>query len=102
MATPQRTPEPPGGGARTLRCFITADLREVLPQPEDAAFLARLQRAMQDRFGPGAGAVLDYSELELAGTTTSPHRIEGGPEPGAADLELARDLVILAFNRLDC
>jgi hypothetical protein len=86
----------------TLRCFITAGLREVLPEPEDAAFLARLDKAMKARFGAGAGALLDASELACPGPA-SPHRIEDGDGrelPGTGDL--AQELVIRAFNQLFC
>ena len=88
--------------ALTLRCFITPGLREVLPEPEDAAFLARLDKAMKARFGPASGAVLDTSG-SLDSGLASTHRIEDGsgrevPRTG----DLAQELVIQAFNQRFC
>ncbi len=88
--------------ALTLRCFITPGLREVLPPQEDAAFLARLDKAMKARFGAESRAVLDTS-ASLGPGPASPHRIEDGsgrerPEAG----DLAQEMVIQAFNQLFC
>jgi hypothetical protein len=94
----------PEAEAPILRCYITPGLREVLPEPEDAAFLARLDRAVKDRLGPRAGALLDYSRLQVP-EPAWPHRFElpGGAsweDPRNADL--AQEVVIQAFNRLFC
>jgi hypothetical protein len=88
----------------TLRCYINPGLREVLPEQEDAAFLARLDQAVKDRLGPQAGALLDYSRLRLP-EPAWPHRFEmpgGAPWADPRNADLAQEVVIQAFNRLFC
>jgi hypothetical protein len=93
----------PAAGPAILRCYIIPDLREVLPCQEDAAFLARLDRAVKHRLGPEAAAVLDYSRVDQPGPAW-PHRLETGGRPwdGPEAADLAQELVIQAFNGLFC
>ena len=91
-------------GSPILRCYITPDLRDVLPAQEDSAFLARLQGAVKDRLGPGADALLDYSRIHQP-EPVWPHRFElpdGAPWPDPDNAGLAQEMVVQAFNRLFC